>query len=200
MKAFVLLHSYVESVWLLEPTVLDSLKLIPLIQIVTRHNFLVYKAEIRPKLALFLQPGSFSNKMHPDTNDNTRSQQQGYVSFKQKKPLATRKEEVASIRTKFPNKIPVIVERYHKETSLPALDKTKFLVPQEITMSQLITIIRNRLQLNSQQALYLLVSNRNLASLSRPLTQVYRDYRDEDGFLYVTYASQEVFGWKVSSY
>lgn len=53
---------------------------------------------------------------------------------------------------------------------------------------------RNRLQLNSQQALYLLVSNRNLASLSRPLTQVYRDYRDEDGFLYVTYASQEVFG------
>lgn len=181
----------------MEPTVLDSPKLIPLIHIVTRHNFLVYKAEIRPNLALLLHPGSLSHKMHPDTNDNTRSQQgQGYVSFKQKKPLATRKEEVASIRTKFPNKIPVIVERYHKETSLPALDKTKFLVPQEITMSQLITIIRNRLQLNSQQALYLLVSNRNLASLSRPLTQVYRDYRDEDGFLYVTYASQEVFGWK----
>ncbi|OXA57582.1 microtubule-associated proteins 1A/1B light chain 3C [Folsomia candida] len=131
--------------------------------------------------------------MHPDSNDNTRNQS-GYISFKQRKPLATRKEEVASIRTKFPTKIPVIVERYHKENSLPPLDKTKFLVPQEITMSQFITIIRNRLQLNSQQALYLLVSNRNLASLSRPLTQVYRDYRDEDGFLYVTYASQEVFG------
>jgi hypothetical protein len=58
---------------------------------------------------------------------------------------------------------------------------------------------RNRLQLNSQQALYLLVSNRNLASLSRPLAQVYRDFRDEDGFLYVTYASQEVFGWNLEN-
>jgi len=127
---------------------------------------------------------------HIDPNDNTKK----FISFKQKKPLATRKEEVAAIRVKFPTKVPVIVERFHKEMSLPSLDKTKFLVPQEITMSQFITIIRNRLQLNSQQALYLLVSNRNLASLSRPLAQIYRDYRDEDGFLYVTYASQEVFG------
>ncbi|CAL8073076.1 unnamed protein product [Orchesella dallaii] len=132
----------------------------------------------------------------PDNNDNTTisAKQQHNLSFKQRKPLAIRKEEVAAIRVKFPAKVPVIVERYHKETQLPSLDKTKFLVPEEITMSQFITIVRNRLQLNSQQALYLLVSNKNLASLSRPLSQIYRDYRDDDGFLYVTYASQEVFG------
>jgi hypothetical protein len=34
------------------------------------------------------------------------------------------------------------VDRFYKEMSLPHLDKTKFLVPQEITMSQFVTIIR----------------------------------------------------------
>jgi microtubule-associated protein 1 light chain len=62
--------------------------------------------------------------------------------FKERKSLAARIEEVQGIRSKFPNKIPVIVERFHKERSLPALDKTKFLVPQELTMSQFVTIIR----------------------------------------------------------
>ncbi len=62
--------------------------------------------------------------------------------FRERKSLQSRIEEVHGIRTKFPNKVPVIVERFHKERTLAQLDKTKFLVPQELTMSQFVTIIR----------------------------------------------------------
>jgi len=65
--------------------------------------------------------------------------------FRERKSLSARIEEVQGIRTKFPNKVPVIVERFHKERTLIQLDKSKFLVPQELTMSQFVTIIRQEL-------------------------------------------------------
>ncbi|XP_044198956.1 microtubule-associated proteins 1A/1B light chain 3C [Thunnus albacares] len=114
--------------------------------------------------------------------------------FKLRKSFATRKQEVAGIRSKFPNKIPVIIERYEREKFLPPLDKTKFLVPHELTMTQFVTIIRNRMALLPTQAFYLLINNSGLASMSLTMAQVYKDHQDEDGFLYMTYASQEIFG------
>lgn len=115
-------------------------------------------------------------------------------TFKQRKSLATRREEVETIRSKFPTKIPVIVERFPKESQLPVLDKTKFLVPQELAISQFLTIIRNRMHLGPTQAFYLLINNKNMASMSKTIAEVYLENKDEDGFLYVTYASQEMFG------
>ncbi|RZC39661.1 microtubule-associated proteins 1A/1B light chain 3C-like [Asbolus verrucosus] len=105
-----------------------------------------------------------------------------------------RNEEVLALRNKFPTKIPIIIKRFSKEMQLPHLDKCKFLVPQEITMSQFQTIIRNRLQMGPNQALYLLVNNRSMLSLSLTLAEAYSEYAGADGFLYITYASQEVFG------
>jgi microtubule-associated protein 1 light chain len=52
------------------------------------------------------------------------------------------------------------------------------------------------MKLGPSQTLYLLVNNRSMISLSMTLTEVYNSYAGEDGFLYITYASQEAFGGK----
>ncbi|XP_029918584.1 microtubule-associated proteins 1A/1B light chain 3C [Myripristis murdjan] len=116
------------------------------------------------------------------------------MPFKQRKCLETRKHEVCSIRSKFPNKLPVIVERYIREKTLPLLDKTKFLVPFELTLGQFLCLLRNKIDLESSQALFLLVSEKSMSCMSASMGEVYSQYRDPDGFLYITYASQEIFG------
>ncbi|XP_013927409.1 PREDICTED: microtubule-associated proteins 1A/1B light chain 3C-like [Thamnophis sirtalis] len=119
--------------------------------------------------------------------------------FKERKSFATRKNETTEIRGKYPNKIPVVVERYRKEKTLPQLDRIKFLVSPDISMSQFLFTLRTRLSLTATQAFYLLVNNQTLPCPSLTLLEVYNDNKDEDGFLYMTYASQEMFGGGASS-
>ncbi|XP_067831761.1 microtubule-associated proteins 1A/1B light chain 3C-like [Heptranchias perlo] len=114
--------------------------------------------------------------------------------FKERRSLALRQSEVANIRSKFPNKLPVIVERYMRERSLPQLDKSKYLVPRELSLCQFMIIIRNRMSLTSSQAFYLMVNNRSLASVSLTMAEIHAEFKEDDGFLYMTYASQEMFG------
>ncbi|KAM6037598.1 microtubule-associated protein 1 light chain 3 gamma-like isoform 1-T1 [Theristicus caerulescens] len=112
---------------------------------------------------------------------------------------ATRMHEVTEIRMKYPNKIPVVVERYQKEKTLPPLTRTKFLVSQDLPLSQLAVTLRTRLCLASSQTFYLLVNDKGLPNMAVTMQELYRDNRDEDGFLYLTYASQEMFGSSSSS-
>ncbi|CAJ0966396.1 unnamed protein product [Ranitomeya imitator] len=55
---------------------------------------------------------------------------------------AARKSEVIRMKSKFPTKVPVIVERYKKEKYLPLLDKTKFLVPRDLPMFEFLNVLR----------------------------------------------------------
>ncbi len=115
------------------------------------------------------------------------------TQFQKKFSFDKRRLEANRIIEKFPDKIPIIVEQ-GKSDKLPKIDKSKFLVPQDITVGQFMTIIRKRIKLSESDAFFLFVKNNVLPSNSTTMVNIYESHKDEDGFLYMTYCGENVFG------
>lgn len=114
------------------------------------------------------------------------------MDFKTTKTLLERKRESSRILAKYPDRIPLIC--YTKDKSLPPLDKHKYLVPDDLTMGQFSYVIRKRIKLNPEKAIYLFVDDRFLMPSSALVSDVYQKNKCDDGFLYVSFSSENTFG------
>lgn len=112
--------------------------------------------------------------------------------FKQEHSLDSRREESQKIRRKYPDRIPVVVEKVNT-SSIPDIDKRKFLVPSDLTVAQFMYIIRKRIQLAPEKAMFLFV-NKMLPTTSSTMGIIYDEHKDEDGFLYIAYSGENTFG------
>ena len=116
-------------------------------------------------------------------------------SFKKKFSFDQRKTESDKILGKYPEKIPIIVEKL-KGSSIDDINKHKFLVPQDMTVGQFIYILRKRIELSETEALYIFV-DKTLPMTSQTLSKIYNDYKKKeefDGFLYISYCNENTFG------
>lgn len=112
--------------------------------------------------------------------------------FKKKYTFEKRYDESKRILIKYPTRIPVIVEKI-KSSDIDDIDKRKFLVPDEMTVGQFIFIIRKRVKLTPHQAIFIFVGN-NLPPTASLISELYKNYKDEDGFLYINYSGENTFG------
>lgn len=119
--------------------------------------------------------------------------------FKNKFLIEDRIIESMHIKYKYPNKIPVICEKHPSCKTIKQIEKKKYLVATNYTCGQFIYIIRSQLQLSSEQAIFLFV-NDSIPSTSQTMNQLYQLYKDEDGFLYITYSSENTFGYSKPLY
>jgi GABA(A) receptor-associated protein len=83
----------------------------------------------------------------------------------------------------------VVVERV-PNSQIPEIDKRKFLVPNDISVAQFMWIIRKRIQLPSEKAIFLFV-NKTIPQSSSTMGQIYTNFKDEDGFLYISYSGKK---------
>ena len=112
--------------------------------------------------------------------------------FKKKHEYNKRLIESTNIKQKYKDRIPIIVEKY-KDSRLPNIDKCKYLVPEDMSLGQFIYVIRKRIKLDADQALFVTV-NGVLGGSSTTISELYDSYKDDDGFLYVVYTSENTFG------
>jgi GABA(A) receptor-associated protein len=113
--------------------------------------------------------------------------------FKQDHSFETRKNESSRILDKYSDRIPIIVERSNKSDILPLIDKKKFLCPKDLTIGQFVYVIRKRISLNPNKAIFIFINN-TLPPISSSVGDIYGQHMDEDGFLYIMYSSENTFG------
>ncbi len=114
------------------------------------------------------------------------------MKFKEQHSFEERQAESERIRAKYPDRIPVICERADK-SNVADIDKKKYLVPADLTTGQFVYVIRKRLKLPPEQAIFLFV-NGIIPPTAALLNQIYEEHKDEDGFLYITYSGENTFG------
>lgn len=115
------------------------------------------------------------------------------TKFKAQSTEGERIEEAKRILEKYPDRVPVIVEKCEDKSDIQPLDKVKYLCPKELSVGQFMYVIRKRLKLSPEQAIFLFV-NGNVPSVSSSMSTIYEEYKDDDGFLYMTYSGEHVFG------
>ena len=106
--------------------------------------------------------------------------------------LLKNKKESERILNKYHDRVPIIVNK-EKISSLPNLKKNKYLVPRDMVISQFIFIIRKNLTLSSSEALFITINNK-LCQSNKKIIDLYEEEKDDDGFLYIIYSSENTFG------
>lgn len=103
-----------------------------------------------------------------------------------------RKSESTRILQRFKDRLPVICEKV-ENSDIQEIDKRKYLVPGDLTVGQFVYVIRKRIKLPSEKAIFIFV-NDILPPTAALMSTIYEEHQDEDGFLYVLYSGENTFG------
>jgi GABA(A) receptor-associated protein len=128
---------------------------------------------------------------------STKSPRPSHSDFKADHTFNNRQMESLKMLNKYPDRIPVICQRHNRANKeCPFIDKIKYLIPLDLTVGQFVYVIRKRMHMASEKALFIFIEG-TIPPMSSLMSQVYKEYQDEDGFLYISYNTENTFGGEV---
>ena len=111
------------------------------------------------------------------------------MSFKTKLSFEQRIAEYNKMSSKYPDKIPVILE--YAENGVVVSTTRKLMAHPDLTVADLIKIAKQKT--NSSDAVFIMVNNKIMPSTT-PISLMYVENKDVDGFLYVIHIKENCFG------
>jgi len=107
--------------------------------------------------------------------------------------LEERLNTVNKIKQKYPDRVPVVICKSKNEKTLKDIGQTRYLVPKKVNIVDLLVVIRKKLDVTKHQAIFIFAGN-SLIPMNTTMEEVYNQYHNGDGILYIFYSLENTFG------
>ena len=101
--------------------------------------------------------------------------------------------KVHRMMAKHPDKVPVWIEKAKGER-IDDLEKHKYLIDRDMNMGQVVCIIRERIKIKPEQAIFIFLDGGILPPNTAMVGQIYKEYKSKYDMLWITYRSENTFG------
>ena len=107
-------------------------------------------------------------------------------------PLQKRQYNTRTLQVRYPSRVPIII--YTKNNNIPITEKSKFLVENKVTIAEFMHVLRKYIKLEKQESIFLFTESNTIPASSSILSNIHREHKNEDGFLYLEYNIENTFG------
>lgn len=102
------------------------------------------------------------------------------------------KEAAEKLQAKYPDRVPVVITGMDSKITL---NKKKYLVPLDLTVGQLVYIIRKNIKdLQPSEAIFIFISDKKILPPTSALVKSIYDEYASDGFIKIDIALENTFG------
>ena len=67
-------------------------------------------------------------------------------------------------------------------------------MPKAFNVGEVLSVVRSKLNLSREQGLILMADGKYILKQNASIEDIYTQYKDEDGFLYLLYAEENIYG------